>query len=443
MKSIISFIFIFIFLTQSFAQDNKVETISTNTEREEIQRYFGYEDLLSSYLTLPLDVSLNTNERGYFLDIGFLILILLPILLVWNRRFKDPIFGFIIILGSLTIQLIYIATGFIFSPSSHKISSGQYSIYAESNNSFLEDILSQFYIIGNKIIEPITKLIDTISGPTDYFSYPLLCLLFVAMIVTVKTRLTKPRYKFVSLIFITFSFFWLILSSGILWYGYLGLILGIIIIIKLLAYQHKYLKVFGTTIIVCWLVIAIVSRISFVQNFSQTKENTGKYIMQAPFFQRSLGLINTQSTVDRFYPGLSNFSQTINSDNKSELIYTIGTGLDYFFDRNQSKIFKDNQLRMFNVVFERYKSKEKIIQALKLAGFKYLIVDLNTHTLDRTPERTLTTKFQRLMGFIANNNDLILLGTDRKVLNKLEKKYDSAVFGDIVQSGTYAVYQIM
>ena len=56
-------------------------TIS-DTRREEIQRYFGYEPLVSRYLTLPYDISINTNQQGTFVDIGFLYIILLPLVLL-------------------------------------------------------------------------------------------------------------------------------------------------------------------------------------------------------------------------------------------------------------------------------------------------------------------------------------------------------------------------
>ena len=60
----------------------------SDTKREEIQRYFGYEILPYRYLTLPFDVSVNSNETGVFVDIGCVYFIFLPlfILLYFTKR---------------------------------------------------------------------------------------------------------------------------------------------------------------------------------------------------------------------------------------------------------------------------------------------------------------------------------------------------------------------
>ena len=43
--------------------------------REELHRYMGYEELLPKYISLPYDVTMNTNVPGQpFIDISFLFL---------------------------------------------------------------------------------------------------------------------------------------------------------------------------------------------------------------------------------------------------------------------------------------------------------------------------------------------------------------------------------
>ena len=66
-----------------------LEQIDNNSERVEIQRYFGYENLLFSYLTLPYDISMSTRQGRYF-DIGYLIFALFPLafLAIVYRRQK-------------------------------------------------------------------------------------------------------------------------------------------------------------------------------------------------------------------------------------------------------------------------------------------------------------------------------------------------------------------
>ncbi|MEM6379883.1 MAG: hypothetical protein AAF705_16920, partial [Bacteroidota bacterium] len=56
------------------------------TRREELQRYQGFEKGLPLYLSLPYDLTMNTNlvNRSY-LDIGFLWLLLLPLLMLSTK----------------------------------------------------------------------------------------------------------------------------------------------------------------------------------------------------------------------------------------------------------------------------------------------------------------------------------------------------------------------
>lgn len=427
------------------AQDQDLKHISLNSEREELQRYFGYENLISSYVTLPIDISLNTNERGYFVDIGFLVLILLPILFLWQERVRKSMISKFLVFFFLLVQLIYISTGYIFAPELkvRKITNGNYSNYTEINNSSFEDILAQFYIIGNKIIEPVDLLVGKLSGSTDYITYPFLCILFILLFWLNNKVVTNKLSKVTGLFLLTFSFFWLILSSGISWYGYLALAMSILVVIKLRSVDNRYLRFYSGSIISLWIIIAIVARISFITGVPQSTDSIAKYVIIPQFFYRSLGLTPTRNAVENVHPGLQAFAQVINTGNENDLIYTIGTSLDYFFNQNQQRIFKDNQLRMFNVIYERYKTKDKINQALELADFKYIIIDLNTPTLDRTPERTLTTKYNRLLEYVRQNTKLTLIGTDRKIRDLANQNIRYGVFGDeVVQRGTYAAYKI-
>jgi len=49
---------------------------------EEIQRYLGYETLPVRYLSLPYDVTMNANVDAYYVEIGFLMLMFIPLILV-------------------------------------------------------------------------------------------------------------------------------------------------------------------------------------------------------------------------------------------------------------------------------------------------------------------------------------------------------------------------
>ncbi|MCP3930747.1 MAG: hypothetical protein GY705_16790 [Bacteroidetes bacterium] len=67
---------------QNSPKEPAINTIAAKkTRREELQRYQGFEKGLPLYLSLPYDLTMNTNLPGLpYLDIGFLWLLLLPLL---------------------------------------------------------------------------------------------------------------------------------------------------------------------------------------------------------------------------------------------------------------------------------------------------------------------------------------------------------------------------
>ena len=90
--------------------DNVEELSQQDGRREEIQRYFGYEDLLFRFTTLPYDASQNTNQVGRFVDIGYLLLALFPVIILGltyrNRR---------LFYGLTALFIVYLASCFVYS----------------------------------------------------------------------------------------------------------------------------------------------------------------------------------------------------------------------------------------------------------------------------------------------------------------------------------------
>lgn len=73
------------------AQEKKVEerlTKVSSATKLDVHRFMGYEYLLPKYISLPYDASMNTNVRGPLFDIGYLLLLFLPILLLFFNSEK-------------------------------------------------------------------------------------------------------------------------------------------------------------------------------------------------------------------------------------------------------------------------------------------------------------------------------------------------------------------
>ena len=96
---------------------------------------------------------------------------------------------------------------------------------------------------------------------------------------------------------------------------------------------------------------------------------------------------------------------------------------------------------------EEIRDKNEIIRVLKKEGFKYILVDLYTHTIDKTPEQSLTKKYQLFLNSIYQNSSLQLMATDRIVETEMEDgsfSRHSQVFGkNIITYGSYAIYRIL
>jgi len=174
-------------------------------------------------------------------------------------------------------------------------------------------------------------------------------------------------------------------------------------------------------------------------------QNAGKNIIDPTLLQRTLGIETSSSIINKIHPNIKQIQDVINSETES-LVLKVGTTLSYFIENNGARLYQDNQLGFFEKVHKRHITQEAITKALKEEDFKYILVDLNTHTLDRTPEKTLTIKFNNLLQYLINNPYLKLVGTDRIINNQTDQtnpQYQYGMSGNIYYNGSYAVYQIL
>ena len=107
----------------------------------------------------------------------------------------------------------------------------------------------------------------------------------------------------------------------------------------------------------------------------------------------------------------------------------------------------DQALDQFRWLVQSFEEKDIIIDALKTSGFKYIIVDLHTPSLDSTPEKSLTQKFQLLLNTLYQNPAVSLIATDRIVEftdSSGQPQQLANVFGQkLITHGSYAIYEIL
>jgi len=431
------------------------DEIQSNAKREEIQRYVGYETLIYRYLSLPYDVTMNNNERGTgFLDIGFLLLMFLPILVMIKFRHRWSILVVVPLL-MLIMFIVSTSNSFLFNNTARTMEVNQDGAthYPITSATPLNDrIIRTFFNINNKLYTPFKSIGETISGQKDGITYPLILLLFIGIFslwMYLGKSSSKVPWVFIVSIFLLFCFYWFILSPGIVWYGFLGLLLSTIVLLLLTpgknenSFIENYGKYSFYTLAGVWIIIALLSRMS---NITPGSPNNilGKTMQNPVAMQYAAGNFDEDVVINMFYPGTSQVLDMINK-NEKKLVYRIGTSFSYFIENNHERVMMDNQLQFFNNLTRVYSDKREIASALKASNFQYFILDLNTPTLDNTPEQSLTKKYQKAVNFLYNNPNVRLLATNRVITkNESGDQRYYHMFGDkVVDNGTFAIYEIL
>jgi len=470
------FFFILLFSTEIVgAQEDEVDFNNITSQREEIQRYFGYEILPFRYLSLPFDITVNNNETAVFLDIGFLYFAFLPLLLLLYFRTRDRYAFYTCLVAMLFILIIGAANSFVFSEVNYETGEQLFSEIESKRYALAPYLLSDLKIkdkptahlsayvsyLASFVYEPLYNLVTKVSGDTDKTTYPLLIALFVLSSVFLQKLLSKTRLrnKVLAILFWSFLFFWLKYSAGIIWYGFFILVLGIALLLKMLSvnkdseYKLTYnlLEKGFYSLGLIWVLSAFLLRVGEVKNFAEEKDR-GKSMFNSTFFRYQVGDINGNDVLTAFYPRFDKALSKINSESESR-IFRIGTSFSYFIKNNSERVLMDNQLGIFNLLRSRYEDDEVLAQVLKASNFKYLIIDLNTPFIDKTPEATLKKKYKALRRFIRGNTDLELLTTNRIIQqtdpnNGQPKNYygmfpEPDTDGKVVYGGQYAIYEIL
>ncbi|MEY3050339.1 MAG: hypothetical protein RLY31_124, partial [Bacteroidota bacterium] len=250
-----------------------------------------------------------------------------------------------------------------------------------------------------------------------------------------------------------YGFFWLLLSSGILWYGFLLAPLTMALIFlyfqrqesdraSLMESRVTHYAFLGLTGL--FLLAGTAQRFSNVKHsLANNDKLMGKRLMDPAQLRYLTGELDAEGVVDAFYPGLSDAIRMINQENTS-LVYNVGTRLHFFIEESDKRIFQDNQLDYFQQWSSVWPTKTQLTQVLKDAGVKYLLIDYYTPTVDKTPEKQLVDRYKNLMYFLYNNPGVRLVATDRIVRTNNDGKvqYVNDAYGEVEQFGNYAVFEM-
>jgi hypothetical protein len=447
----------------SSSEDLKVININeleNNGVREEIQRYFGYEDLLFGYLTLPYDVNQNINQVGRHVDNGFIYLALIPLfllVLLYKRK------GWFYL--TMLMSILYLCICFSFSRLG-KADGRFISVSDVDWQTFLDNeykgiggaFLAHAYDLGSSIATPIIAVTRTVTGTQDHISYPLLFTVFMAFLwlISSPSIISKNYSRTLGIISVSFFMLWWLLSSGIIWYGFLmyPLLLTIIVRgikrskIRLSDQVGPFFKTLVMGVLTIWICMAFVSRVSNINPVNIIPETSGDEIASKMLMLYSVGLITADECREFSDKNVATGIRALNSDNR--LVLRVGTYLEFEIRDNHLRVMEDNTLGLLFGYYKQHRDKEEFIEYLKSLGYGYIILDLNTPFLDRTPEQSLKQKYQIILSHLWQNPKVRLVATNREISTIGSNGRKKTVFKvvavgseEYLSYGSYAVYEIL
>ena len=188
---------------------------------------------------------------------------------------------------------------------------------------------------------------------------------------------------------------WIFMANSIPWYGMPGFVLLLLLFGYWYDQSEKVSNIISSFFIVVILLwICIASQSQFAEIFN-------------PFvLGYASGHVDSINATKQMASWLVEISEKINSDSATLLqpkyVYRIGTMAPYFIKDSFSRVFSDSQLETFTPLYTEQDQRITTIRLIKL-GFRYMIIDLKAATIDTTPGRTLTQKFNRLMKYVSDN----------------------------------------
>jgi len=201
-----------------------------------------------------------------------------------------------------------------------------------------------------------------------------------------------------------------------------------------------------------WMILGYAARVSNINNQSAL-EDVGKGIVDPSLMYYTVGIHSARESRDQIYRNISGAFDKINSDNA--LVFLVGTSASFEIKNSIDRVFSDNILTTFFAYFNGRRNEDIIKTVFKPTGFKYIIVDLYTPTLDKTPEKSLTKKYRIFLNSLYTSDNVELLATDRvmrltapdgraSIVNDLfTKGASSDTKVEIVNYGSYAIYEII
>lgn len=404
----------------------KKETPKYTDKYEEIRRYLGYETGVVRFISLPYDLAMKANVKLWSADTGIIFLLLLPLLVFayGNRQLPFNLVRMILLSVFLIASVVSVYTfsgPFRLDEALSKLQTeaftdaGSFTMFAP-----LYIFMKKMVLIAGNVLYSVYHALTVQSLGFSFMLVMFSSFLFYFLFShTWKDHGSAAR----AMLALTFTVLltWMILASGIFWYGMAGFTLLMIALVWLT--QNKpgdrpfHFRLTGT-VIALWFLLILPFQFMPVRFTMAARNNQTDYtaFIDQPFAKYALGGFSEKEVFRNFLqPAEQGIINTINS-NRKDRVLNVSTFLTYHIIDNDRRVIIDNQLGVFEKMHELAGGdRDKILDEMKRHGIRYVLVSLYTPTLDMTPEQTLRKKFTNLMNTLVNNPRTNLLYTNRVV----------------------------
>jgi hypothetical protein len=435
-------------------------SLFSGAQREEIKRYIGYEPGLPLYLSIPYDITMSAQiPFSRYLDISFLFLLLIPFLLLG----KNPTLNGGLIALSLLVWVISVYSLYsdgVHAPSAEMISA-QLKAQMGDPPGMLAPLLSGLFeglqkgfIGAGSNLHGLHAALSSLS-----FIWVYLVLLFMAGVLAWVSRarwgsLPVPLKAMLAFA-LAFAFLWFFLGNAIVWYGFPFLAL----LFLLFAHLQNKPEDFGPSALPgvagrWWtgaLAVCLGLSISlFFVSGIQPAERAAM-LFNSPFLKHVSQRQELSDTYGQFMPYMDETIQVINADTRVR-IYRVGTYFNYHIKRNDRRVFEDNQLGFYEETVTAMRRKEDFVRFLKEHGFRYVLYDLNTTMIDKTPDKSLTRKANDFFLNLANSPEVRPIYTDNFIydpavpftqIGKIRVPGKPGIGGENTMAGSFILFELL
>lgn len=431
-------------------------------KREEVKRYMGYESGAPLFLSMPYDLTMNTNVRYLkYLDLGFLFLLFFPLLLFsWRGTLSLAKNGLLLLLLAVFwgISLVSVYTQGSTLPDAEAVKSSVMEMAAKHQSPFDGLVSGPFLAIQQAflgLMQPLQGLYAWLSGMSFTLVYALLLALAALSYWLMREQLSRlsPNLKGLLAFALSFGFFWLLLGSGIVWYAF-PLFVGLGIVLVYFVHKPERLApgAAGFTRPFLTVGLGISLLLATVLNFMSTTEAEPEAGMrfQNAFVKYAATSISKRDAQFEFNPIIVELRRIINEEPDSK-VYRVGTYFNYYIQQNDRRVYEDNQLGLFENFQSQPGNAQAFLSFLKDNGFRYVLFDLNTASLDETPERSLAKKADDFYRLLTTSPNARLIFTDNLVeapqdqhsrLGRMRLPGKLALGGQTVYRGSFALFEL-